>query len=75
MTVIDNRRNNITTLFGGLPYGEGFFDEETGNFGIKTDAGRAMVWEEGSWHPTYYYENEVVVPLEVTYSFTNQGGK
>lgn len=74
MTVIDNRRSNITTLFGDLAIGEAFLDEATGHFCIKTDEGRVMTWDEG-WYPIYYYVNDVVEPLEVTYSFTNREGK
>ena len=75
MTVIDNRRNNITTTFGDLAIGEAFLDEETGEFCIKTDLGAAMMWV-GCWRPIYYYSaNDVVVPLEVTYSFANKEGK
>ena len=71
MTVIDNRRNNITTTFGDLAIGEAFLDEDD-DFFIKTDLGAAMRWD-GYWHPVYYLSNEdVVEPLEVTYSFTNK---
>lgn len=74
MTVIDNRRKNITTTFGNLAIGEAFLSEE-GEFCIKTDIGAAMEWK-GYWHPVYYYSAyEEVTPLEVTYSFTNKEGK
>ena len=74
MTVIDNRRNNTTTTFGDLDIGEAFLDED-GDFCIKTDFGAAIVWQ-GYWHPIYYYtKDDVVTPLEVTYSFTDKGGK
>lgn len=70
MTVIDNRRNNITTTFGDLNIGEAFLDEDS--FFIKTDLGAAMRWD-GYWCPVYYFSaNDVVEPLEVTYSFTNK---
>lgn len=74
MTVIDNRRNNITTTFGDLAIGEAFLgDDDT--FCIKTDIGAAMVWC-GYWYADYSYsEDDVVVPLEVSYSFTNKEGK
>ena len=75
MTVIDNRRNNITTTFGDLAIGEAFLDEED-DFFIKTDVGAAMRWEEGYWCPVHYYTAcDEVIPLEVTYSFTDKRGK
>lgn len=75
MTVIDNRRKNTTTYFGDLPIGEAFLYDEADNFFIKTDIGAAMVWD-GYWHSVHYFsEGDEVVPLEVTYSFTNKGGK
>lgn len=74
MTVIDNRRNNTTTTFGDLAIGEAFIGEDD-TFCIKTDVGVAMVWC-GYWFADYSYcEDNVVVPLEVTYSFTDKGGK
>ena len=71
MTVIDNRRNNITTTFGDLAIGEAFLDED-GDFCIKTDLGVVMVWI-GYWFVDHSYsEDKVITPLEVTYSFTNK---
>lgn len=75
MTVIDNRRSNATTTFGDLAIGEAFVDEKMGSFCIKTDLGVAMIWV-GYWQPIYDYSaNDEVIPLEVTYSITNKGGK
>lgn len=75
MTVIDNRRNNITATFGDLAIGEAFLGND-GDFCIKTDLGAVIVWC-GYWYADYssYSEDDVVVPLEVTYSFTNKEGK
>ncbi len=74
MTVIDNRRNNITTTFEDLAIGEAFLDEEDDIF-IKTDVGAAMRWDD-EWYPVYYFSKyDEVTPLEVTYSFTNKEGK
>ena len=71
MTVIDNRRRNITTNFGDLAIGEAFLDEE-GGFFIKTDVGAAMRWDD-EWYPVYYFcKYDEVTPLEVTYSFTDK---
>ena len=74
MTVIDNRRNNLPAIFGDLAIGEAFLDED-GDFCIKTGLGVAIVWV-GYWYPAYTYsESDVVVPLEVTYSFTDKETK
>ena len=70
MTVIDNGRNNITTTFDDLAIGEAFLDDDS--FYIKTNYDAAMLWN-GCWEPTYYFTaTDEVIPLEVTYSFTNK---
>lgn len=69
MMVIDKRAIPLTVTFGDLAIGEAFQDCNN-ELCIKTDVGTAMLWYEtkGIWISTYSYEeNELIIPLEVTY--------
>jgi hypothetical protein len=69
MTVIDKRAIPLTVTFGDLAIGEAFQDCNN-ELCIKTDIGTAMLWyeEKGIWIPKYSYEeDELIIPLEITY--------
>ena len=76
MNVIDRRAIPLTVTFGDLAIGDAFQDCN-GELGIKTDFGAAMLWyeEKEIWLPCYSYEEgELIIPLEVTYTFERKKG-
>lgn len=69
MKLIDKRAIPLNVTFGDLAIGDAFQDCNN-ELGIKTDLGAAMVWyeEKGRWLPKYSYEeDELIIPLEITY--------
>jgi hypothetical protein len=75
MQVIDKRGIPLTTTFGDLAIGEAFTDED-GDISIKTDVGAAIYWTGEYWAPSYAYDGaELIIPLEVIYTFEREGSK
>ena len=69
MTVIDKRGIPLTTTFDDLAIGEAFTDDD-GDINIKTDADTAIYWTGEYWTTNHAYRgNELIIPLEVTYTF------
>ena len=69
MKLIDKRAIPLNVTFGDLASGDAFQDCNN-ELGIKTDLGAAMVWyeEKECWLPKYSYdEDELIIPLEITY--------
>ena len=77
MQVIDRRGQELTTTFGDLAIGEAFQDE-SGRMCIKTDLGAAMRYNDWEcvWYSDYSHEaDELIIPLEVTYTIEREGGR
>ena len=75
MTVIDKTATPLTVTFGDLAIGEAFQDND-GDINIKTDLGSAIYWTGEYWATTYSYgEDELVIPLEATYTFEREGSR
>lgn len=70
MQIIDKRTNPEYITFGELNIGDAFEDYE-GDICIKIDAGIVMYWDEEQqeWGSGSFSEDELVKPLEVTYTF------
>lgn len=71
MKIIDKRATSPTITFGDLAIGEAFQDEQD-RLCIKTDLGTAMRYNEwdGVWYTDYSHEaGDLIIPLEVTYTF------
>lgn len=75
MQVIDRRGQKLTVTFGDLAIGDAFQDED-GDINIKTDIGSAIYWTGEYWATSRAYGgNELIIPLEVTYTFEREGGR
>jgi hypothetical protein len=72
MTVVDRRGVPLTTTFGDLAIGEAFTDDD-GDINIKTDVGAAIYWTGEYWATSCHYSgDELIIPLEVTYTFERE---
>lgn len=75
MQVIDRRGQKLTTTFGDLAVGEAFQDND-GDICIKTDIGAYMYYRYNDWVAMCDIEaDELIIPLEVTYTFEREGGR
>ena len=69
MKMIDKRAIPLNVTFGDLAIGDAFQDCNN-ELAIKTDVGTAMLWyeEKEIWIPEYSFdEDELIIPLEITY--------
>ena len=75
MQVIDRRGIPLTTTFGDLAIGDAFQDDDE-DICIKTDVGAAIYWTGHHWATSRAYDgDELILPLEVTYTFEREGGR
>ena len=75
MQVIDRRGKKLTTTFGDLAIGDAFTDDD-GDINIKTDVGAAIYWTGEYWATSCAYSgDELIIPLEVTYTFEREEGR
>lgn len=69
MNVIDKRAIPLTATFGDLDIGDAFQDDD-GDICIKTDTGVAIYWTGEYWSTSHSYcGDELIIPLEATYTF------
>lgn len=75
MQVIDRRGTPLTTTFDDLNIGDAFQDDD-GDICIKTDSTSAIYWSGSRWaFHTAFSGDELIIPLEVTYTFEREGGR
>lgn len=75
MQVIDRRGKKLTVTFGDLAIGEAFTDDD-GDINIKTDVGSAIYYTGERWALSCAYSgDELIIPLEVTYTFEREEGR
>ena len=74
MQVIDRRGTLLTTTIGDLAIGEAFTDSD-GDINIKVGIGCAMYWNGVQWIDRHVYDDTLIIPLEVTYTFEREGGR
>jgi hypothetical protein len=75
MKIIDKRAIPLTVTFGDLAVGEAFQDHD-GDLHIKTDTYTSMYWDEHQQQWFSYssmHEDDLVIPLEVTYTIERGG--
>lgn len=67
MKLIDERTIPLNVTFGDLALGDAFQDEE-GDINIKVGTDTAIYWAKNHWAHAYQYnEDELIIPLEITY--------
>lgn len=75
MQVIDRRGTPLTTTFDELNIGDAFQDEDD-DICIKINVHSAIYWADGYWaHHTAFSGDELIIPLEVTYTFERKGDR
>jgi hypothetical protein len=74
MQVIDRRGMPLNTTIGDLAIGEAFTDDD-GDINIKVGIGCAMYWNGERWMDRHIYEDMLIIPLEVTYTFEREKGR
>ena len=75
MKVIDRRVTPLTHTFDELNIGDAFQDDD-GDICIKTDNNSAIYWTGSRWAlHTAFCGDELILPLEVTYTFERECGR
>lgn len=66
MKMIDERAIPSTVAFGDLAIGDAFQDKDY-DINIKTGINTSIYWIEDHWATLSIRDEELVIPLEVTY--------